>query len=70
MCLAIPMKIVKLDDNKAEVQNEKHSHNVDVSLIDNPQIGDYILIHGDMGINRVPENEAKKIANMIQKLEA
>lgn len=68
MCLAEPMKIIKINGKKAVAEAGGHSCAVDLNLIKEPKIGDYILVHADMAINKVPEDEALKITEMIKKL--
>ncbi|MCX6731481.1 MAG: HypC/HybG/HupF family hydrogenase formation chaperone [Candidatus Parcubacteria bacterium] len=66
MCLATPMKILEIKkDNKAVVGSAKHTHEVDLSLIKEPKVGEYILAHGDLAINKIPLTEAKKILELI-----
>lgn len=65
MCLATPMKIIKIKGKKAVVESGDHNHVIDLNLIKDPKIGDYILAHGDMAINKVPQEEAKKIFKII-----
>lgn len=65
MCLAVPCKIMEIKGNKAVVEAKDHTHTVDLSLIKNPQVGDYILAHGDMAINKLPAEEAEKILKII-----
>jgi len=59
------MKIIKIKDKKAVVSSSKHEHEVDLSLIKNPKVGEYILAHADMAINKLPLTEAKKILRLI-----
>jgi hydrogenase expression/formation protein HypC len=66
MCLATPMKILKIKGDKAIVGSAKHTHEVDLSLIKEPKVGEYILAHGDMAINKLPLTEAKKILKLIK----
>lgn len=68
MCLATPCKIVDIEGKTAVVQSKNHTHTVDLSLIKSPQIGDYILVHADMAINKVPQEEAEKILSMVEKI--
>lgn len=68
MCLATPVKITKIEGQKATVESGDHSHIVDISLIPDVQVGDYILAHGELAINKVVEDEAKKIISMISNL--
>ncbi len=65
MCLATPMKIIKIKGDKAVVGSHHHTHEVDLSLIKNPKVGEYILAHGDLAIHKLPLTEAKKILNLI-----
>jgi len=68
MCLATPMKIMKIKkDNKAVVGSNNHHHEIDLSLIKKPKVGDYVLAHGDMAINKLPKKEAEKILKLIKK---
>lgn len=39
----------------------KHTHTVDVSLLKGVKIGDYLLCHDKMAINKIPKSEAKQI---------
>ena len=67
MCLATPMKIIKIKkDNKAIVGSNNHNHEIDLSLIKEPGVGDYILAHGDLAINKLPTEEAEKILKLIK----
>lgn len=66
MCLATPLKIIKIENGKATVESNGDTNLIDLSLIPDPKIGDYILSHGDMAINKIPEEEAEKILKMIE----
>lgn len=69
MCLAVPSKIIKIEGKKATVRSQNHTYKADLSLLDNPQVGDYVLVHGDLAINKVPEEEADRILKMISKID-
>ncbi len=66
MCLATPMKIKEIKGKKAVVESSGHSHTVDLSLIKDAKIGDYVLTHADMAINKLPAGEAEKILKIIE----
>lgn len=65
MCLATPSKVVKIKKGSATVQSGDHFHEADLSLLKNVKIGDYLLVHDQMAINKVPKTEALKILKMI-----
>lgn len=65
MCLATPSKVIKIEKDWATVQSNDHQHKANLSLLKNVKIGDYLLVHDNLAINKVPKNEAKKILKMI-----
>lgn len=65
MCLAVPSKVIKIKDDWATVQSNNHQHRVSLSLLKNVKIGDYLLIHDELAINKLPKTEAKKILEMV-----
>lgn len=65
MCLAIPMKIIEIKGKTAIVKGELHKHEVNLALLQNIKIGDYILAHGNIAINKIPKEEAKNILKFI-----
>jgi len=66
MCLATPSKVIKIKGQWADVQSNDHKHRVNLSLLKNVKLGDYLLIHDELAINKVPKTEAKRILKMIQ----
>jgi len=66
MCLATPSKVIKINGKKAYVQAGDHQHRVDLSLLKNIKVGDYLFIHEKMAINKIPESEAKKILKIVE----
>lgn len=66
MCLAVPCKIIKIDGNKAVIESGNHNHEINLDLIKDAKIGDYVLTHGDMAINKVPLEDAEKILKMTK----
>ncbi len=65
MCLATPSKVIKIEKDEAIVQSGHHQHRVNLDLIKDVKIGDYLLIHNEMALNKMPQTEAKKILKMI-----
>ncbi|MDD5502649.1 MAG: HypC/HybG/HupF family hydrogenase formation chaperone [Candidatus Thermoplasmatota archaeon] len=58
MCLAIPGKILKITDNKAEVDfGEGSSRQCNISLVD-AKVGDYVVVHAGYAIQIMDEKEA------------
>jgi len=63
MCLAIPLKVKKVEGSKAIDMTGKE---VDISLIKKKvKPGSYLLVHDDLAINTLPKNEAEKIREIV-----
>ncbi len=52
MCLAVPARIVELNETRATISVEGALREVDVSLIEEPRLGDYVLVHAGFAIHK------------------
>lgn len=69
MCLAIPARVVALDANgdNATVALGDIQKKISLALLDEVQVGDYVLVHVGFAINRIDTQEAEKtLALMAQ----
>ena len=58
MCLAVPLKIIALDGNKAVGEAMGMSREIRVDFIPEPKLGDYVIVHAGFAIERLPEGQA------------
>jgi len=58
MCLAIPGKILEINENSALVDFDGIKQNVIIALIQNPEVGKYVIIHAGYAIEMINEQEA------------
>ena len=68
MCLAIPAKILTLDKYNAKIDIMGVESKVNIELIEDPKIGDYILVHAGFAIQRIDTEyfeELQKIFNSM-----
>ncbi len=68
MCLATPSKVIKIEGDWATVQSEKHIHKANLGLVKDVKVGDYIIIHADLALNKIQKQDAEKILKMIKKI--
>ncbi len=68
MCLAVPMKIVKMEGSTAHAEIDGVSREVSLQLIDDPQIGDYIVVHAGFAIEKVDPQEARETLSLMREL--
>lgn len=58
MCLAVPMKLVQIDGVTGVAQIRSVRQQVDLSLIEDPQTGDYVIVHAGFAIEKVDTRRA------------
>ncbi len=58
MCLAIPGKILEINENSALIDFDGIKQNVIIALIQNPEVGKYVIIHAGYAIEQINEQEA------------
>lgn len=64
MCLAIPGKVEKIDDNTAIVNHGGIKKEVNISFIE-CSIGDYVLVHSGFAIEVVDKDRAEEFYRLV-----
>ncbi len=68
MCLAVPMQIVNVKGDTAQVALSGLKQEVDVRFLDRPRPGDYVIVHAGFAIDKLDPEEAKKTLELFRKL--
>jgi hydrogenase expression/formation protein HypC len=69
MCLAIPAKITRLsDDGMGLAEIGGVNKEVNFSLIEDPAIGDYVVVHVGFALNKLDPEEAVETLRMFAEL--
>ena len=59
MCLAIPVQVTELlDDERAMVSAGGILREINTALLDDLQVGDYVILHVGYALSRLDEDEA------------
>lgn len=58
MCLAIPLKITEINGNEAVGEAMGMMRRMRVDFIENPQIGEYVIVHAGFAIERLSDRQA------------
>ncbi len=69
MCLAIPARIVDLEDDRAMVDAMGNRFKAKTTLLPDAKLGDVVLVHAGFAIARVDEEEAKKTWELFAEIE-
>jgi hydrogenase expression/formation protein HypC len=73
MCLAIPGKIVEIVDEEnqiAKVEVGGVRRNINIGMLDETRVGDYVLIHVGFAMSRIDEQEAHETLRVLQQMGA
>jgi len=68
MCLAIPVKLVLREENKGWVEMGNTEREVDLTLLPDAKVGDYVLVHAGFAISKVEEKEAEELLELLSKI--
>jgi len=68
MCLSIPAEVLSIDGDMAEVSVGGTMYNASIRLIEDVDVGDFILIHSGYGIAKIDEAEANDTLNLMQEI--
>lgn len=69
MCLAIPIRVEELIDEQnawAEIGGVRKQ--INVALIDDVKVGDYVILHVGYALNRIDPDEAEKTLALFEEL--
>ncbi|MHC4150384.1 MAG: HypC/HybG/HupF family hydrogenase formation chaperone [Planctomycetota bacterium] len=68
MCLAIPARIIELEEDRAVVDAMGNRWKAKTTLLPKAKLGDLVLIHAGFAISIVDEEEAKKTWQLIAEI--
>jgi len=68
MCLAIPARIIELDEDKAVVDAMGNRFKAKTTLLPEARMGDLVLMHAGFAISLIDEQEAKKTWELIEEI--
>jgi len=69
MCLAIPARIVKLEEDRAIVDAMGNQFHARTTFLPNVKLGDLVLIHAGFAISMIDEDEARKTWQLIEEID-
>ena len=70
MCLAIPSKIVKIENNMATIDVDGVTREASLLLLEDAKIGEYVIVHAGFAINRIDEVAAMETLNLLKEAAA
>jgi hydrogenase expression/formation protein HypC len=68
MCLAVPVKVVSIEGNEADVEIGGVKRRVSIMLTPEARVGDYVLLHTGYAINVIDEAEAQETLKILEEM--
>lgn len=68
MCLAIPAKVTSIRGMTAEVEIEGTTTVADISVLTDVKVGDYVMVHAGLAIQKYEEEEALADLALLREL--
>ena len=68
MCLSIPAEIMSIDGEMAKVSIGGTIVNASLQLLENPKIGEFVLLHSGFAIERLSKEEAEETLKLFKEL--
>lgn len=67
MCLAIPSKIIRIDENGlGTVDVDGVKREVSLLMIEKPEIGDYVIVHAGFALHKIDETVAMESLQILR----
>jgi len=75
MCLAVPGKIISIEGDNELTRNGKVSFSgivkrINLALVPEAEIGQYVLVHAGIALNTIDEAEAERTLEYFRQMEA
>ena len=68
MCLAIPCKIIEIDNSMAVIDVAGVKGEASLLLIEDPKIGEYVIVHAGFAIQKIDEKEAMESLKVLHEV--
>ena len=68
MCLAIPARIKSIQDQMATIDMEGTQRDVSLLLIEDPKIGDFVIVHAGFAIHKIDEHDAMESLKVLRQM--
>jgi len=68
MCLAVPMKVERIEGAIAIVESAGMKMQVDISLVPEAQVGEYLIVHAGFAIEKLKPEEAEETLKLMREV--
>jgi hydrogenase expression/formation protein HypC len=76
MCLALPGRIIKIDEENpsspfrtGKVEFDGLVKAVDLTCVPQVEVGDYVMVHAGLAISKIDRDEAQRVFSYLKEVE-
>lgn len=69
MCVAVPMKVKEIKGDKGIVDIGGVQRKIGLQLLQDVQVGDYVIVHAGYAIQKLDEKEALETIEIFKEME-
>ena len=66
MCLAVPMKLIKINGVTGIAELGNLQREIGLLLLENANVGDYVIVHAGYAIQKLDEKEALRTISLLE----
>ena len=66
MCLAIPSKITKIENNMATIDVDGVRREASLLLLEDAKVGEYVIVHAGFAIQKIDESAAQETLDFLR----
>ncbi|MGD9174902.1 MAG: HypC/HybG/HupF family hydrogenase formation chaperone, partial [Desulfobacterales bacterium] len=66
MCLAIPSRITKIENNMATIDVEGVQREASLLLLEDARVGDYVIVHAGFAISKLDQAAAQETLDLLR----
>lgn len=69
MCLSVPAKVLSIEGDMAKVAVGETICNASLQIVEDIQVGDYILLHTGFALQKLSKEEAEETFRLFEEFE-
>lgn len=70
MCLAIPSKIIKIENNMGTIDVDGVKRETSLLLLEDAKVGDYVIVHAGFALHKIDETVAMETLQLLKEAAA
>lgn len=70
MCLAIPSRVVEIENDMAVIDVDGVRREASLLLLEEPRVGDWVIVHAGFAIQKIDEAAARESLDILRETAA